>query len=89
MRSQTTPSFRKAFANLPAEIQERAREAFARFSEDPSHPGLQLKKAHTDQPIYSARVTRDYRALAIRRQDRWIWFWIGSHADYDDLLNRF
>ncbi len=36
----------------------------------------------------SARVTLDYRALATRREDRWIWFWIGSHSDYDNLLKR-
>lgn len=79
---------RKAFAKLPADIQERAREAFQRFSEDPKHPSLQFKQVHTIEPIYSARVTLDYRALAIRREDRWIWFWIGSHSDYDNLLKR-
>jgi len=88
VRSQTTPAFRKALAALPAEIRERARKAFELFSEDPSHPSLQFKKVYTERPIYSARITRDYRALAVRRDDRWIWFWIGSHADYENLLNR-
>lgn len=88
MRSRTTASFRKAFADLPSEVQERARTAFDLFSRDPGHPGLQLKKIHSDRPIYSARITRDYRALAVRRQDLWIWFWIGTHADYENLLNR-
>jgi hypothetical protein len=27
-----------------------------------------------------------YRALAVRRGDDFIWFWIGSHAEYDALL---
>lgn len=88
MRSQTTPSFRKALADLPAEIQERARQAFRRFSEEPRHRSLQLKQVHSAQPIYSARISLDYRALAIPRDDRWIWFWIGSHSDYDNLLKR-
>ena len=58
------------------------------FSEDPSHPGLNFKQAHTSRPIFSARVSLGYRALAIREGDALIWFWIGSHADYDKLLSR-
>jgi hypothetical protein len=27
-----------------------------------------------------------YRALGVRRDDTIVWFWIGSHADYDKLL---
>ncbi len=88
MTSRTTASFRKAFDALPEDIQDRAREAFKLFSENPGHPGLRLKQVHSTEPIYSARVTLDYRALAIRNNDVWIWFWIGSHADYDQLLKR-
>jgi hypothetical protein len=37
-------------------------------------------------PVYAARVGLHYRALAIRKPDYWLWFWIGTHADYDKLL---
>jgi hypothetical protein len=30
----------------------------------------------------------DYRALGVKEGDEIIWFWIGSHADYDRLLSR-
>ena len=40
------------------------------------------------RPIFSARVSLGYRALAIREEDTWVWFWIGSHSDYDQLLSR-
>ena len=84
MTSTTTPSFRKAFDALPSEVQERAREAFARFREDPQHPGLRLKRVYDSKPIYSVRVTLAYRALAVRHeQDEWIWFWIGSLAGHE------
>mgnify|MGYP001478954888 CR=1 FL=1 len=89
MTSTTTSSFRKTFDSLPSEVQERAREAFSRFREDPQHPGLRLKRVHSSKPIYSVRVTLAYRALAVRHEDdQWIWFWIGSHTDYDQLLQR-
>lgn len=86
MTSHTTASFRKAFASLPDDVQERAREAFRLFSENPAHPSLQFKQVHTTEPIFSARITLHYRALARRRDNRWLW--IGSHTDYDQLLKR-
>jgi hypothetical protein len=86
--SRTTASFRKALAALPEQVQDRAREAFRLFSENPAHPSLQFKQVHPTEPIFSARVTLDYWALARRRDDHWIWFWIGSHSDYDQLLER-
>jgi len=36
--------------------------------------------------MYSARVGISYRAIAALDSDTLIWFWIGSHADYDTLL---
>ncbi len=57
--------------------------------EDPWHPGLRFKQVHASLPIYSARVGLHYRALAERQNDDTIvWFWIGSHAEYDSLLRR-
>lgn len=66
MTSRTTASFRKAFAALPADIQDRAREAFRLFTENPTHPSLQFKQIHSKAPIFSARITLHYRALAAR-----------------------
>ena len=30
----------------------------------------------------------DYRAVGIMDDDEITWFWIGSHADYNNLLKR-
>jgi hypothetical protein len=43
---------------------------------------------HPTRPIFSARVGLGYRALAVKEESAVIWFWIGSHADYDKLLAR-
>ena len=43
------------------------------------------------RPIFSVRITRDYRALAIWNVDGdedLVWFWIGSHSEYDRLLRQ-
>ena len=58
------------------------------FDEDPSHPSLRFKQVHSTRPIFSARVTLNHPTLAVRKGDTWIWFWIGSHSDYDTLLER-
>ena len=86
MTSKTTKRFRSAFAALPYHVQSQARKAYCPFRKDPDHPSLQFKKVHSSEPIYSARVSLGYRALAVRENEELIWFWIGSHAEYDRLL---
>ena len=88
MTSHTTARFRKALAQLPDHVRRQARLAYRRFQEDPTHPSLQFKQVHPTRPIYSARVGRGYRALCLRDNDELIWFWIGSHAESDNLLSR-
>ena len=67
---------------------EAGSRAFDLFSANPAHPSLQFKQVHATEPIFSARISLHYRALARRADNDWIWFWIGSHADYDQLLKR-
>ena len=69
-------------------MQDQARLAYRLFRDNPEHPSLRFKPVHPRRPIYSARVGLGYRALAVRDGDAVIWFWIGSHADYDHLLKR-
>lgn len=86
MRSHTTERFREAFARLPIDVQGQDRAAYRLFRQNPHHPSLHFRQVHPTRPIYSARVGRHYRALGMREDDTIIWFWIGSHADYDRLL---
>jgi hypothetical protein len=88
MKSRTTADFREAFAELPLHVQRQARAAYRRFQQDPQHPGLHFKRIHDTEPIYSARVGLHYRAVGVVDNDSIAWFWIGSHADYDALLER-
>ncbi len=88
MISHTTQAFRTMFAQLPAQVQQQAREAYKLFRQNPSHPSLRWKHVHPIKPIYSVRVGRGYRVVGRRSTDEVIWFWIGSHADYDQLLSR-
>lgn len=86
MKSKTTRRFRSALADLPREVQQRAHEAYQLFHENPSHPSLHFKKVHAKLPAYSARITDGYRTVGILDGDVIVWFWIGSHAEYERLL---
>ncbi|NUN66635.1 hypothetical protein HCU40_18170 [Pseudanabaena biceps] len=85
MKSITT-AFRKTYAHLPIQIRERAYEAYLQFKKDPSHPSLRFKKIHSELPIYSVRISKNYCAVGQLDKDTVIWFWIGSHSEYDKLL---
>jgi hypothetical protein len=89
MNSHTTDKFRKAFAELPADVQKQARQAYHLFIENPHHPSLRFKSIHPTRPIYSVHIGLNYRAVGIRDEDDMIWYWIGSHADYDKLIQQF
>lgn len=64
MNSHITDKFRKAFAELPADVQKQARQAYRLFKENPHHPSLRFKAIHPTRPIYSVRIGMDYRPLA-------------------------
>ena len=88
MKSSVTKEFRKRFDALPLEIREQADRAYALWRSDPHHPSLEFKRVSKRQPIYSARIGIGYRALGLQENDHTFWFWIGSHAEYDQLLKR-
>jgi hypothetical protein len=88
VKSRTTTEFRKLFANLPKQAQEQTRAAYRQFKEDPSYSSLRFKKVHPELPIYSARINKSYRAVGQLDRDTVIWFWVGSHAEYDRLLKQ-
>lgn len=81
--SRTLPDFWQHYAALPEEIQRRASKQFAIFTENPRHPSLHLKPIGE---FWSVRVSDAYRALAVREENTFTWFWIGTHVDYERLL---
>ena len=74
MRSKTTENFRRCFELLPSAVQDRARSSFRRFEADPRHGSLRFKRVHTTLPVFSVRVSKGYRAVAIREEEVLIWF---------------
>ena len=88
MKSSTTKSFRKCLSDLPESVQEQAAKAYALWQEDPYYPSLQFKRVSQKQPIYSVRLSINYRVLGLLESDHVYWYWIGAHDEYDELLKR-
>ena len=61
---------------------------FLVLKENPQHPSLQFKKIgdRLGQEVWSARVTLNDRAVAIKRLRDYLWFWIGDHKAYEHLI---
>ena len=87
MKSSTTRRFWRHFYSLPPEIQDQARRAYERWRSDPVYPSLRFKRVSRSEPIYSIRIGLEIRALGLLEGDTVTWFWIGSHADYERLLD--
>jgi hypothetical protein len=85
VRHRATPDFWYHYRQLPDEIQDLADRCYELLKQDSRYPSLHFKKAGQ---FWSVRIGIHYRALAIEEGDDIAWFWIGTHAEYDQLLRR-
>ena len=83
LRHIKDPKFNPHFAALPKKIQTAARKSFALLKSNPKHPSLHFKRVK--DVVWSVRIGRSYRALAVEAADGFHWFWIGTHAEYDRI----
>jgi len=74
------------YAKLPDPVRSQARRAYQLFRRNPSHPGLKFKKVDEERNIYSVRIGLGYRALGRMDGSEIIWFWIGSHEEYNKIV---
>ena len=66
-------------------IQELARKNFKFLKSDSNHLSLHFKKV---EKFWSARIGLNYRALALKDGEDYIWVWIGTHDEYEQILKR-
>jgi hypothetical protein len=81
LKSKALPSFWKCFEKLPSEIQELARQKYRLWQRNPFHTSLNFKEVRPR--VWSIRITQKYRALGQESGDMIVWYWIGTHDDYD------
>jgi hypothetical protein len=83
LKHYTSSDFWQLYEKLPIEIRELADKNYQLLKENPHHPSLQLKRI---EELWSVRVGLRYRALGIDAPDGIQWIWIGSHAEYDQII---
>jgi hypothetical protein len=66
-------------------VQRLADRCYELLRQNPHHPSLHFRQIGR---FWSARVGLHYRALAVEDGPDLVWFWIGSHAEYDRLIAR-
>ena len=83
MKHRASPEFWKCYRRLPAEVRKLADQSYELLKKDQRHPSLHFKKVGE---YWSVRVGIHNRALGVQAGDDLVWFWIGSHAEYDRLV---
>ena len=92
-RNRTTRRFREQFAALPRRIQLLTRDACLLFDSNPAHPSLRVhaladtKKGQHVPGSMSLSITMQYRAIYIEQNGINVWYWIGTHAEYDNFTD--
>ena len=85
MKHRASPRFWRAYRGLPRDVRQVADRNYKLLKDNPAHPSLHFKKVGT---FWSVRVGLHHRAIAVEAGTDLVWFWIGSHDDYDKLLHR-
>ena len=83
MKHHASRRFWECFEKLPAPVRALADKRFQLLKSNPMHPSLHFK---TVGRYRSVRIGPRHRALGVEVSDGVLWFWIGSHDEYDRLL---
>ena len=83
MKHFASPEFWRLYEALPQDVRDSADRSFEQLKQNSRHPGVHFKKVGQ---YWSARVGLGHRALAVQSDDGFLWFWIGTHAEYDRVI---
>ncbi len=88
-RSRWTHSFVVHVSGLPPHVQKLVVKAIGLWEANPKHRSLRLhplkdtKKGRHATGSYSISLNMQYRALYVLDGAVAVWYWVGSHAEYD------
>jgi hypothetical protein len=85
MTHRASRSFWRCYRNLPIHIQRLADKNFQLLKADSGHPSLNFKPL---RQYWSVRVGAHNRALAVRSGADLVWFWIGTHSEYNQIIKQ-
>lgn len=86
VRSLGTRRFWNLFESLPPDVQKLAVRAYDLWRNNPNHPSLHFRRLRGSKHHFTVRIGEHYRALGRLSGDTIVWVWVGSHSDYDRLV---
>ena len=87
-------SFREQYDALPEPVKALAVKTFRMFLVNAQHPALschELKPTRRGRHIaesYAVYLSMKYRAIYFVSGDTNVWYWIGTHAEYDHFTGK-
>lgn len=82
--SYLTPKFKKLFDRLPHDAKAKVTSNYKQWRADPSSVDFRPLKGKPD--IWRVSIGLYWRALGRDEGDSIVWYWVGSHNDYDKLV---
>jgi hypothetical protein len=80
---QASKRFWRHLDELPPELQQLARDNYELLRANPQHPSLHFKRVGK---YWSVRIGSGHRALGLDSPRGILWFWIGTHEEYERLI---
>lgn len=86
-----TCKYKEQLLSLPQHVQDLADLTFKAFVANPFDPSLErhdlndTKKGRHRNGSFAVSITRRYRAIATIDGGVNVWYWIGSHEDYNNF----
>lgn len=93
-KNRTTRNYRDQYAKLPQHIKDAVRDACVIFDRDPRHPSLrhhdlgETKRGQHYPASASVSVTMQYRAIYLVQDGINVWYWIGTHNEYENFTGK-
>jgi hypothetical protein len=82
-----TKEFIDNFAELQKADQKSALRGYKFMTSDPKTASIKrIRQNPSPIPVYSAEVGQYVRAMAVKVGNCYIWYWIGLHERYNEML---
>ena len=83
MKHRACTRFWDRYHRIPVSVRRADDLAYAQLRRDSRHSALHFKKVGR---FWSVCVGLHFRALATDEGTELVWFWIGTHAEYDRII---
>ena len=86
MKSEGNQDFWDLYWELQEDARKLAKAKFQLWKQDTTMRGLDFKRIDDKEDIWSVHIGDHYRALCVKDGDAYIWYWIGTHEEYNGLV---